>query len=330
MAFESIKYVFNFFYLNETENQNYPDRLGPLLSFGDLIPCYDRSAYLLASVQTAHPSHVTAHSVSNAAPLPQHMKHHSRELFDLCTDTKCIPRWRTRSACHTRVTAAAGPHQNSYAPKCYQVWLFRSAKRENVVPLQDIFFYALLSYPTFGCITEIITAICGRTLGIRVGNPSSIMPELGVVNERSWAIYEAGRHSLVFSPSIDNYDSYHDSKYTFFRWAGCNLAGYDPSNPEVMQFYTNQTIIDDFKNYIKAILASLPIPTNSRVSHTPRISQSLLMKPVTSSMDLFLEAFILSRSLPPSKLVIDGTYSVNAIHLSISTIDIFSDHFYFI
>ncbi|KAG1896522.1 uncharacterized protein F5891DRAFT_1175109 [Suillus fuscotomentosus] len=46
MAFQLIKHIFNFFYPNETENQNDPDRPGPLLSFGDLIPCYDRSGVI--------------------------------------------------------------------------------------------------------------------------------------------------------------------------------------------------------------------------------------------------------------------------------------------
>ncbi|KAG1896305.1 uncharacterized protein F5891DRAFT_1175311 [Suillus fuscotomentosus] len=35
MAFQLIKHIFNFFYPNETENQNDPDRPGLLLSFGD-------------------------------------------------------------------------------------------------------------------------------------------------------------------------------------------------------------------------------------------------------------------------------------------------------
>ncbi|KAG1899810.1 uncharacterized protein F5891DRAFT_1278628 [Suillus fuscotomentosus] len=125
MAFQLIKHIFNFFYPNETENQNDPDRPGPLLSFGDLIPCYDRSgnviAYLPASVQTAQPSHDPAHSVPNPPPLPQHMKHHSQELFELCTDTKSIPRRRARSvspsAARTNQRRGLDQSSNSLRPK---------------------------------------------------------------------------------------------------------------------------------------------------------------------------------------------------------------------
>ncbi|KAG1897644.1 uncharacterized protein F5891DRAFT_1279888 [Suillus fuscotomentosus] len=125
MAFQLIKHIFNFFYPNETENQNDPDRPGPLPSFGDLIPCYDRSgnviAYLPASVQTTQPSHDPAHSVPNPPPLPQHMKHHSQELFELCTDTKSIPRLRARSVSPSaaRTNQRRGPDQssNSLRPK---------------------------------------------------------------------------------------------------------------------------------------------------------------------------------------------------------------------
>ncbi|OCL06482.1 glycoside hydrolase family 5 protein [Glonium stellatum] len=34
------------------------------------------------------------------------------------------------------------------------------------------------------------------------------------------------------------------------------------------------------------------------------------------------------KQLAPNKLVMDGTYGVNKTHLNISSVDIFSDHFY--
>ncbi|KAG1812189.1 uncharacterized protein BJ212DRAFT_1301697 [Suillus subaureus] len=127
------------------------------------------------------------------------------------------------------------------------------------------------------------------------------MPELGVVNEQEFdtmdrAIYEAGWHGLA--PLINNHNYYHGGNYTFLRCAGFDITRYDPTNPEVVQFYTNQIIID------------------FTASHTPRIPRSLLMRP----------SYV--KELAPTKLVIDSTYSINAMHLSIPTIDIFSDHFY--
>lgn len=223
---------------------------------------------------------------------------------------------------------------------------------ENVIPPAGQPFYAPLkaSYPTFGRITEIMntllimgaTAIRGHTLGISVGNPLSVMPELGVVNEQAfdtmdWAIYEAGRHGLrIFAPLIDNYDYYHGGKYTFLRWAGFDLTGYDPTNPEVMQFYTNQSIIDDFKNYIKVILTRTNQFTGLTYAEDPTIfayeTGNELGGPIFGDMWVPNEwteqiaSYI--KELAPTKLVIDGTYGVNATHLSIPTIDIFSDHFY--
>ena len=96
---------------------------------------------------------------------------------------------------------------------------------ENVIPPPGQPFYAPFkaSYPTFGRITEIMNTlqtmgartIRGHTLGISVGNPLSVMPELGVVNEEAfttmdWAIYQARQHGLrIFAPLTDNYVSSH-------------------------------------------------------------------------------------------------------------------------
>ncbi|OAX40904.1 glycoside hydrolase [Rhizopogon vinicolor AM-OR11-026] len=223
---------------------------------------------------------------------------------------------------------------------------------ENVIPPPGQPFYAPFnaSYPTFGRITEIMNtlqimgarAIRGHTLGISVGNPLSVMPELGVVNEEAfttmdWAIYQARQHGLrIFAPLVDNYDYYHGGKYTFLRWAGFNLTGSDSTNPEVMQFYTNQTIIDDFKYYIKVILTRTNQFTGLTYAEDPTIfayeTGNELGGPVFGDMWVPVEwteqiaSYI--KELAPNKLVIDGTYGVNTTHLSISTIDIFSDHFY--
>jgi mannan endo-1,4-beta-mannosidase len=72
------------------------------------------------------------------------------------------------------------------------------------------------SYPTRGRITEAMstmkvmgaTTVRSQTLGVSVGNPLSVMPELGMVNEGAWesmdwAVREAGRVGLrVFAPLV--------------------------------------------------------------------------------------------------------------------------------
>ncbi len=92
---------------------------------------------------------------------------------------------------------------------------------ENVVPPPGEPFYAPLnaSYPTKGRVTEVMatvralggTMIRAHTLGVSTGNPLSVMPARGQVNERAfdaidWAVYQARQHGLrLLVPLTDNY-----------------------------------------------------------------------------------------------------------------------------
>ena len=76
------------------------------------------------------------------------------------------------------------------------------------------------SYPTKGRVVEIMNTlntmgahtIRSQTLGISVGNPLSLEPDLDVWNDAAfetidWAVYQAREHGLrIFAPLIDNYD----------------------------------------------------------------------------------------------------------------------------
>ena len=89
---------------------------------------------------------------------------------------------------------------------------------ENVRPAAGQPFYAPYnaSYPTKGRTTEVMNTlqvlggrtIRSHTLGISVGNPLSVMPELGKVNERAfesidWAVYQARQHGIkLFAPLV--------------------------------------------------------------------------------------------------------------------------------
>ena len=57
-------------------------------------------------------------------------------------------------------------------------------------------------------------------------------------------------------PLIDNYDYYHGGKFDFLRFRGLNVSSANTSvvPPEVMQFYDNATIVQDFKNYIQHLI----------------------------------------------------------------------------
>jgi len=92
---------------------------------------------------------------------------------------------------------------------------------ENVIPPAGEPFYAPLnaSYPTKGRITEAMATLVtlgahlirSQTLGISVGNPLSLEPDLGVWNEQAfdtidWAVWQARQHGLrILPPLTDNY-----------------------------------------------------------------------------------------------------------------------------
>jgi mannan endo-1,4-beta-mannosidase len=92
---------------------------------------------------------------------------------------------------------------------------------ENVVPPAGQPFYAPFqaSYPTKGRVSEAMavvmafggTMVRAHTLGVSTGNPLSVMPTLGQINEQAfesidWAVYQAKRYGLrLLVPLTDNY-----------------------------------------------------------------------------------------------------------------------------
>ena len=226
---------------------------------------------------------------------------------------------------------------------------------ENVHPPKGQPFYAKYnaSYPTFGRITEAMNilntmgarAIRSQTLGISVGNPLSLEPELGKFNDKAfdtidYAIYQAREHGLrIMMPLIDNYDYYHGGKFVFLRWRGINLnttGGYSKFDPIVQQFYLNDTIVNDFKAYIKHLITHVNPHTGLTYADDPTVfafeTGNELGGPIFGDMDVpnswtsDIASFV--KGLAPRKLVVDGTYGINKTHLTLSEVDIYSDHFY--
>ncbi|KAF2199871.1 glycoside hydrolase [Delitschia confertaspora ATCC 74209] len=223
---------------------------------------------------------------------------------------------------------------------------------ENVIPPSGEPFYVKYnaSYPTKGRITEVMSTlkimgartVRSQTMGVSVGNPLSVMPELGEVNERAfesmdWTVREAKRFGLrIFAPFTDNYDYYHGGKFVFLRWRGIDIASTGTIDPQVQEFYTNRTIINDFKNYIKIIMTHRNPYTGLTYAEDPTIfayeTGNELGGPVFGDKNVPTEwtqeiaEFI--KKLAPKKLVVDGTYGINEAHLGIKSVDIFSDHFY--
>lgn len=224
---------------------------------------------------------------------------------------------------------------------------------ENVVPPSGEPYYAPYhaSYPSKGRITEVMNilntlgarTIRSQTLGISVGNPLSLEPELDVWNDEAfdtidWTVYQAREHGIrLFAPLTDNYDYYHGGKCVFLRWRGYNLTC-PTLEPDVMQFYTNNTIIDDFKNYISHLLTHVNKYTGLTYAEDPTIIAYATGNELSAETDGEWSTAIPNewtkeiakhiKSLGPEKLVIDGTFGVNSSHLTIDEVDAYNNHYY--
>lgn len=149
----------------------------------------------------------------------------------------------------------------------------------------------------------------------------------------SWQLFGYG---CLYSIYINTHqDYYHGGKYNFLRWRGFNITQSDNS-PLVMQFYTNRTIINDFKNYIRHLLTHRNPYTGLSYADDPTIfayeTGNELGGPKFGDKDVPVawtqEIAQYIKQLGPHKLVVDGTYGINATHLGIPEVDIYSDHFY--
>ncbi len=220
-------------------------------------------------------------------------------------------------------------------------------------------FYAPLnaSYPTRGRVSEIMatvramggTAIRAHTLGVSTGNPLSVWPtarpadgpNADALAAIDWAVYQAREYGLrLLVPLTDNYDYYHGGKFTFLRWAGfTNANGNRDSRDEALvpQFYNNATVVALFHDYVRVLLTTHVNPwTNMTYAEDPTIfayeTGNELTGPIWGDMDVpatWLQATArLIKQLAPNKLVVDGTYGINATHLTIPEVDVVSDHFY--
>ncbi|KAG0649670.1 hypothetical protein D0Z07_3947 [Hyphodiscus hymeniophilus] len=224
---------------------------------------------------------------------------------------------------------------------------------ENVVPPAGQPFYAPFnaSYPSKGRTVEIMATLVtmgaklirSQTLGVSVGNPLSLMPALGVYNQQAfesidWAVWQARQHGLrIIAPLTDDYNYYHGGKFSFLRFAGFNITGSEsPLPPETMEFYTNTSIINDFKSYIQHLLTHVNPYTGLTYAQDPTIIgyetgnelSGLEFGDKDVPVEWTREICQFIKKLGPHKLCIDGTYGVNTTHFAVSEVDIFSDHFY--
>ena len=125
----------------------------------------------------------------------------------------------------------------------------------------------------------------------------------------------------------------------FLRWRGIDIdlsAGYGAVDPRVLEFYTNQTLVGDFKDYLHYLWTHKNQYTGLSMAEDPTVAivetGNELGGPtfgdeyVPSAWTEEIASYM--KSLGPEKLVMDGTYGVNASHFAVEAIDLFSDHFY--
>ncbi|KAI0310840.1 glycoside hydrolase [Amylostereum chailletii] len=189
------------------------------------------------------------------------------------------------------------------------------------------------------------TTVRGHTLGISVGNPLSVEPDLDVFNDDAYepidfAIAAARIYGLkLLIPLVDNYNYYHGGKYQFIAWHNISFegTGSNITPPDVGAFFYNTTeIVDSFKRYITNHLNHVNQYTGIALKDDPTIlaweSGNELSGarfgdgPAPAAWTH--EIGTLVKSLAPNQLFMDGSYGIFPETLVNEVVDIFGDHFY--
>lgn len=169
------------------------------------------------------------------------------------------------------------------------------------------------------------TVVRSHTLGISVGCAKCIEPSLHQWNDTAfnaidYAIKSAHDHNIrLIIPLVDNWHYYHGGKHNFTDWEG-------DSNED--DFYSNGTVIQDFKNYISHILNHVSKYTGVALEDDPTIlaweTGNELSAP--SSWVRTITTYIKGRD--HHHLVMDGNQPDELLSdLNIQTVDLYTAHY---
>jgi hypothetical protein len=190
-----------------------------------------------------------------------------------------------------------------------------------------------VNYPTHFRVDDALTAVSemgatvvrSHTLGISVGCSLCIEPTLGQFNATAfesidYALWSARAHHLhLIIPLTDNWQYYHGGKHTFTDWRGLHNEN---------QFYTNQTVIHDFEQYIRTLLNHVNPYTGLAYKDDPTImaweTGNELAPPVAWTQTIAGSI----KSLDQHHLVMDGSSFINTDAFSLANVDIYTDHYY--
>lgn len=169
------------------------------------------------------------------------------------------------------------------------------------------------------------TVIRSHTLGISVGCALCVEPSLDTFNAAAlehidYAIKAARENGLkLIIPLVDNWHYYHGGKHTFTDWRGIQ---------DENQFYTSPTVIDDFKNYISALLHHVNVYTHVAYKNDPTILAWETGNELTppTSWTQTIAGYL--KSLDSHHLVMDGSRSITADALAVGSVDLYTAHYY--
>jgi hypothetical protein len=175
------------------------------------------------------------------------------------------------------------------------------------------------------------TVVRSHTLGISVGCPKCIEPSLNqwnnaAFNDIDYAIESAHNHNIhLIIPLVDNWHYYHGGKHTFTDWEG-------DSNEN--DFYSNTTVIQDFKNYVSHILNHVNQYTGIALKDDPTILAWETGNELFAPSDWVQNISAYIKKLDPHHLVMDGNAETESqlsnftSDLNITTVDLYTGHYY--
>jgi mannan endo-1,4-beta-mannosidase len=182
------------------------------------------------------------------------------------------------------------------------------------------------------------TVIRSHTLGISVGCPTCIEPELNKFNgneafvSMDYALKFARDNRMrVIIPLTDNWRYFHGGKHTFTTWRGL-------SNED--EFYSNPQVIQDYKNYISYIVNHVNQFTGTRYKYDPTILAWETGNELDNASGPWNDAWTEEiakhiKSVAPNHLVADGHISnystgrnLTQTQLELPSVDLYSGHFY--
>ena len=180
------------------------------------------------------------------------------------------------------------------------------------------------------------TVVRSHTLGISVGNSLSIARTLSDITGNTpqsaafatidYAIYRAGLLGIrLIIPLTDDHNYYHGGLHTFAAWRSVSDAS----------FYTNSTVIGDFKTYIGFLLNHVNSYTGIAYKNDPTIlcwetGNELAATGAPPSSWTSAIATHIKTTLGAGQLVMDGTNLstwTNAA-LTLSNVDMYTSHYY--